>query len=81
MHDSDAMQFARAAQVVRKEMFDRKFHFDGSFKPGCQQDSVPQSLLVLLNMIMKGPNIEHQTQIGTGTTTACSSLYIPASDV
>lgn len=64
MHDSDAMQFARAAQVVRKEMFDRKFHFDGSFKPGCQQDSVPQSLLVLLNMIMKGPNIEHQTQIG-----------------
>lgn len=35
-HDSDAIQLARAAQVVRREMFDKKFHFDGSFKPGCQ---------------------------------------------
>lgn len=73
-HDSEAMQLARAAQVVRREMFDKKFHFDGSFKSGCQQDSVPTSLLALLNMILKGPNIEHQTQIGTGSTTAAVSI-------
>ncbi len=63
-HDSDAMQLARAAQIVRKEMFDKEFSFDGSFKPGCQQDSVPNSLLALLNMILKGPKIEIQTEIG-----------------
>ena len=76
-HDSDAMQLARAAQVVRKEMFNKKFYFDGSFKPGCQQDSVPKSLLALLNMILKGPNIEHQTQLATGitgSTTAALSI-------
>ncbi len=64
-HDSDAMQLARAAQIVRKEMFDKEFSFDGSFKPECQQDSVPKSLLALLNMILKGPNIEIQTEIVT----------------
>ena len=38
-HDSDAMQLARAAQIVCKEMFDKEFSFDGYFKPGCQQFS------------------------------------------
>ena len=32
-HDSDAMLLARAAQLIRKEMFDKIFNFDGSFKP------------------------------------------------
>ena len=73
-HDNDATLLAPAAQVVHKEMFDKKFYFDGLFKPGCQQDSVPKSLLALLNMILKGLNIEHQTHIGTGSTTAALSI-------
>ena len=73
-HDSDAMQLVRAAEIVRREMFNQTFHFDGSFKPGCEEDSVPKSLLALLNMILKGPNIKHQSQIGTGNTTAALSI-------
>lgn len=61
-HDSEAMKLAQAAQVVRREMFDKKFHFDGSFKPGCQQDSVPKSLLALLNMILKGLRLAQVAQ-------------------
>ncbi len=64
-HDSNAMLLARAAQLVRREMLTKKFHFDGSFKPECQQQSVPKSLFSLVNMILRGPNIEHQSEIGT----------------
>ena len=62
-HDSDAMHLARAAQVVRKEMFEKKFSFDGSFKQSSQQNAVPQSLLALVNMILDSPNMKHQTQL------------------
>ena len=73
-HDSDAMLLARAAQLVRKEMFDKIFHFDGSFKPECQQKSVPTSLLSLVNMILKGPNIKQQSKIDTVGTSAALSV-------
>ena len=73
-HDSDAMLLARAAQLVRKEMFDKIFHFDGSFKPECQQNSVSTSLLSLVNMILKGPNIEQQSKIDTVGTSAALSI-------
>ena len=62
-HDSDAMHLARAAQVVHKEMFEKKFTFDDLFKQSSQQNAVPQSLLALVNMILDGPNIKHQTQL------------------
>jgi hypothetical protein len=74
-HDSDAMHLARAAQVVRRSMFERSFAFDGSFKEGSQQDSVPQSLLSLINMIQDGPNIKHQSEmVNTSSTTAALSI-------
>ncbi|KAJ8380702.1 hypothetical protein SKAU_G00014800 [Synaphobranchus kaupii] len=74
-HDSDAMHLVRAAQVVRKEMFATKFNFDGSFHPNCQKESVPTSLLALVNMILDGANIKHQTQLlETGTTTAALTV-------
>lgn len=60
-HDSEAMHLVRAAQVVRQEMFDTTFSFDGSFQANCQQDAVPPSLLALVNMILNGANIKHQT--------------------
>ena len=65
------MHLARAVQAVRKEMFEKKFSFDGSFKQSSQQNAVPQSLLALVNMILDGPNIKHQTQL-TNTTTSLS---------
>ena len=68
-HDSDAMHLMRAAQVVRKEIFDSSFSFDGSFQENCQQEAVPPSLFALVNMILEGANIKHQTQLAHTTTT------------
>jgi hypothetical protein len=62
-HDSDALNLMRAAQVVRKELFNKKRQFDGSFHPECQTESVPPSLLALVNMIFDGTNIADQTQL------------------
>ena len=76
-HDSDAMHLVRAAQIVRKEIFTRRFMFDGTFPHGCQQDSVPSSLLALMNMILEGPTIKEQaSQICKETNAAMSVAQI-----
>ena len=72
-NDDDAMHLARAARVVRKEMFDWKFTFTGSFS---EHDSVPHSLLALVNMIMEGPNIKHQHRANTKAAVSISQLLI-----
>ena len=51
-HESDAKHLARAAEVVRREMFEKIFSLDGSFHTDCQKDVVPASLLALVNMIL-----------------------------
>ena len=71
--DDDAMHLARAARVVRKEMFDWKFTFTGSFG---EHDSVPHSLLALVNMVMEGPNIKHQYRANTKAAVSISQLLI-----
>ena len=55
--DDDAMHLVRAGRIVRKDMFDQKFTFSGSF---CEHDSVPRSPLAQVNMIWEGRNIKHQ---------------------
>ncbi|KAL9982064.1 hypothetical protein ACROYT_G010854 [Oculina patagonica] len=63
--DSDAMNLARAAHIVRRDILNVKNTFNGSFPPECQKDSVPASLLTLLGMIVKGPatNVDpHESQ-------------------
>ena len=71
-HDDDAIHLKRPAQVVRKEIFDSSFSFDGSFQENCQQEAVPPSLLALVNRILEGANIKHRTQ----TTTTKPGLAI-----
>ena len=39
----------------------RRQAFDGSFPPEALTESVTDSLLALMNMIVEGPNIKHQT--------------------
>ncbi|KAG0712743.1 hypothetical protein GWK47_002027 [Chionoecetes opilio] len=74
-HDSDAMHLVRAEQVVRREMFQTRFTFDGAFHADCQKDSVTPSLLALVNMILDGVNIKHQTKLAnTSTTTAALTV-------
>ena len=68
-HDTDAMYLIRATQVVRKEILDCSCSFNGSFQENCQQEAVPPSLLALVNMILEGANIKHQTQLDHTTTT------------
>ena len=58
--DSDAVHLARAAQIVRRQLFDKSKPFDGSFSATCQEESVPSSLISLVNMILEGPSIKDQ---------------------
>lgn len=60
--DSDAIHLARAAQIVRRHMFHKTSHFDGSFGDNCQEASVPDVLLALINMILEGPSIKEQSR-------------------
>ncbi len=57
--DSDAVHFARAAQIVRRCMFNSK-PFTGSFEENCQSKSVPHSLLALVSMVLEGPCIKNR---------------------
>ena len=74
--DSDAVYLMRAAQVIRKELFNTKIkQFDGFFSRECQRDSVPSSLLTLVKIIQDGPNIKHQAQLASNAfTTAALSV-------
>ena len=59
--DNDAIHLARAANIVRRDMFKMKNQFSGSFGTKCQEESVPVSLLALVAMVINGPNIEAQS--------------------
>ncbi len=59
--DNDAVHLARAANIVRRDMFKMKNQFSGSFGTKCQEQSVPVSLLALVAMVLNGPNIEAQS--------------------
>lgn len=58
-NDSDAIHLAKAAQIVRREMFAGQTSFTGSFNVKCQE-SVPETLIALIRMILEGPNIKDQ---------------------
>ncbi len=49
--DSEAICLARAAKIVRRDMFEMQAKFTGSFDQDCQVKSVPHSLMALMNMI------------------------------
>ena len=59
--DNDAVHLARAANIVRRDMFKIKNQFGGSFRNNCLQNSVPVSLLALVAMVLNGPNIKAQS--------------------
>ena len=59
--DDDAIHLAKAAKIVRRDMFKLKNKFNGSFAPHCQERSVPTSLLSLVAMVLCGPSIEIQS--------------------
>lgn len=58
--DADAVHLVRAAQIVRREIFQSQYEFQGSFEDA--SNIVPPSLKALMSMILEGPNIEEQKQ-------------------
>ena len=55
--ESDAVCLVRAANILRRNLAEHLFTFEGSFEPYCQQMFVPTSLLTLISMLLVGPNI------------------------
>ena len=72
--DDEAICLARAAKIVRKDMFQLQAQFTGSFDEACKVNSVPQSLLTIVAMILDGPNIQSQSQSSSGTHQASLSV-------
>ncbi len=70
--DSDSVVLARAAQIVRQQMFEDSKLFNGSFGKNCQQESVPKILLALVTMVLEGPSIKDQ--IRESSTQAALSI-------
>lgn len=66
--------------LVRKELFEKKQCFNGTFDTDCQRSTVPDLLLALVNMILEGPSVmnknEQDTVMGTNTGVALSQLLI-----
>ena len=57
--DSNAVHLARAAQIVRQNIFSSN-PFTGSFEENVQEKAVPHQLLALVSMVLEGPNIKDQ---------------------
>ena len=72
--DTEALQLARAATIVRKQIFDHGHSFDGSLCEEQLNDSVPETLLALVNMILDGPSIKSQTHRAASSTHAARSI-------
>ncbi|CAC5367122.1 unnamed protein product [Mytilus coruscus] len=74
--DDEGIIIAKAAQIVRRNMFDTRYSFTGTFNDSCQQESVPQTLVSLVRMILGGPNIETQSSniVESQTTLTISQL-------
>ena len=63
--DDDAVILAKAAKIVRKEMFSKEYKFTGSFEENCERNAVSKSLLALTRMILEGPSITNQNNCNT----------------
>ena len=45
--ESDAVILTKAAEIVRRDMFDNRYEFNGSFQEDCQKECVPNNLMGL----------------------------------
>ena len=76
--DDDAVQLAHATKIVWKDLFEKSASFNGSFRKGCQEDSVPELLLALVSMILDGPNIKDQISTTQAALTIAQLLKFNA---
>lgn len=59
-HDAEAMYLAKAAMLVRKELFCKKQCVNGAFDAHSQRSEVPELLLALVDMILEGLNVKNK---------------------
>ena len=74
--DSDAVVLAKAAKIVRREIFDYENKFDGSFGKDCLKAGISDTLLSFIRMILDGPNIKHQTNSRSSIAAVISQFLI-----
>lgn len=72
--DSEALHLARAASIVRRDMFSMKQTFRGIFEADCQKQSIPASLLALVDMILEGPSIKKEMPVDKPVKTAAVTI-------
>ena len=59
--DEQNVMMVKLAKIIREDIFSKTNTFNGTFDHESQVNSVPQSLLTLINMILNGSNITEQT--------------------
>lgn len=52
--DTDAVSFFRFLKLIRKDMSQHNSSFKGTFHDGCQEESVPPSLMATMNFLLYG---------------------------
>lgn len=75
-YEGDASILAKAAKIIREDIFKSEgFHFDATFPPKCQEDSIPTTLKMLVSMMLKGPTLKNQEpQESQATLTICQTV-------
>ena len=71
--DNDAVVLMRAAQIVRNQILQMNYTFNGSLDDD-QYKTLPQSLVALVQMILGGTNIKNQHDNSSDIKGAVSSL-------
>jgi hypothetical protein len=61
---TDAMYFAKASEIVRREIFAEQNKLSGHFDRDSVVDSVPRCLVELVLIIEHGPDIKSQIENG-----------------
>ena len=75
--DSEAVNLSQDANIVREDMLRRKnVPFSRSFTEDCQEHSVPQSLVMLIAMIIYGTNIKDKTSYLSQPALSLSQLIM-----
>lgn len=60
--DSETLQLAAVAKIIRREIFqaENSFKFGAKFPVNCQKDCLPYNLNLLISMILYGPNLRDE---------------------
>lgn len=72
--DDEALQLARTAAIIRKQLFNHGHPFNGSLCEDESENTVPNTLLALVNMILDGPSIKSQTCKDRSSTQAARTI-------